>query len=399
MNDRNTLAACVVVALIGVVGAAGMFPVINQQRRELQLSTDLEVGDRVPPEVALTAAALGSFKGIAVNYMWYRIEMLKRDGKFYEANTLADWITTLQPRFPQVWAFHAWNMAYNISVETHTPEERYDWVMKGVNLLRQKGIPLNPNATRLYRELAWIYFHKLGQYADDMHWYYKRREAKHWQELLGQPPEGLRTQEIVDRFRPVAEASERYFQFERMPAEARMRLIDIAIELENEGRSDDARDLRDIAVLPLSRSAEALEAHLADLDQSNPTLAQRIRQLPNMPSRFRALANELANEDRRSTADAVREISSDLPEGQAAQLAYAMSQLRVRQLTGGDNADLEQRIRRLFGSGPFTKPPLERTKEQIDRQLADALSMLYDDAPEARVVIERLRELGYDLDE
>ncbi|MEM6331752.1 MAG: hypothetical protein AAF823_00215 [Planctomycetota bacterium] len=396
MNDRRIMVACVAVALAGLVGSAGMFPAINQQRRELQLSTDLEVGDRVPPEVALTAAALGSFKGIAVNYMWYRIEMLKRDGKFYEAGTLADWITTLQPRFPQVWSFHAWNMAYNISVETHTPQERYDWVMKGVNLLRQKGIPLNPNATRLYREVAWIYFHKIGQFADDQHWYYKRREARHWQELLGAPSEGLQTQQIIDRFQLVADASERYFQFERMPAEARLRLIDLAIELENEGRQADARMLRDIAILPLSRSGEALEAHLSDLEQTDPALANRIRFLPDMPARFRALAQELADEDRPEAAALVREIAGQLPEGQARQLDFAMAVLRSRQMLGGD---MPPRVRRLFGSGPFTMPPLERTQQQIDRQLDDALSMLYDDTPEARNVIEQLRSIGYGLDE
>jgi len=320
MNDRLTILACVLVAVLGIAGSAALFPVINQQRRTLQLSADLERGDNVPPDVALTAAALGSFKGMAVNYMWYRIEMLKREGKFFEANSLANWITTLQPRFPQVWSFHAWNMAYNISVETHTPEERYDWVMKGVNLLRQKGIPMNPNAIRLYRELGWIYFHKLGQYADDMHWYYKRQEARHWQTLLGQPPEGLTAQQAADRFKPIADASERYFQFRRMPAEARRLLTDLSLEFDDD-RPDLARQLKDIAILPLSRSGEALAELLDDVEKTEPRLAARIQ------------------------------------------------------------------------------PALDRTNLQIQRQLEDALSMLFDDAPAAQPVVERLRELGYELNE
>ncbi|MEM6757607.1 MAG: hypothetical protein AAF586_10605 [Planctomycetota bacterium] len=399
MKDRFTILVCLVVALVGVAGSAAMFPAINQQRRELQLSADLERGDNVPPDVALTAAALGSFKGMAVNYMWYRIEMLKREGKFFEANSLANWITTLQPRFPQVWSFHAWNMAYNISVETHTPEERYAWVMKGVDLLRQKGIPLNPNAVRLYRELGWIYFHKLGQYADDMHWYYKRREARHWQELLGTPSEGMTAVQAADRFAPIAEASERYFQFRRMPAEARRRLIDLAIALEAEGQRDQAQRLRDISILPLSRSAEALRSYLNELEARDPQLADRVATLPDTRALFRALAAELASEDRPDAAAAVREIAGELPETQAQQMFFALRGMAGRDLLSGDNDDLEWRIRRLFGSGPFSMPPLERTELQIDRQLADALSMLYADAPEARPVVERLRELGFGLDE
>src|SRR5690606_16019333 len=111
------------------------------------------------------------------------------------------YITTLQPRFPQVWAFHAWNMAYNISVTTHTPEERWSWVNNGIVLLRDQGIPLNPRAVRLYRELSWIFFHKIGQFSDDMQWYYKAQLAREWEEILGRYNTDDTTQNIIGRFR------------------------------------------------------------------------------------------------------------------------------------------------------------------------------------------------------
>ena len=59
---------------------------------------------------ALGTAALGSFRGLIVDVLWYRAYRLKEDGKFYEANKLSQAITQLQPRFPQVWVFHAWNI-------------------------------------------------------------------------------------------------------------------------------------------------------------------------------------------------------------------------------------------------------------------------------------------------
>ena len=43
---------------------------------------------------------------------------------------------------------------------------------------------------RLYRELSWIFFHKVGRWSDDMHWYYKRQLAMEWQLLLSSPPQG-----------------------------------------------------------------------------------------------------------------------------------------------------------------------------------------------------------------
>ena len=38
----------------------------------------------------------------------------------------------------------------------------------GYELIRDRGIPINPNNTQLYRELAWILFHKVGDFMDDV---------------------------------------------------------------------------------------------------------------------------------------------------------------------------------------------------------------------------------------
>ena len=91
------------------------------QRRELQLDLGDQMGRSAPPGVVL-ANALGAFRGLAVDILWYRVNQMKEDGKLYEVNQLSEWITSMQPQFPQVWAFHAWNMAYNVSVMTYTPQ-------------------------------------------------------------------------------------------------------------------------------------------------------------------------------------------------------------------------------------------------------------------------------------
>lgn len=146
------------------------------------------------------------FRAFLVNYLWIRTDKLKEEGKFYDAYQQAEIICRLQRHFPGVWSFHSWNMAWNISVATHTPEERWRWVYNGIKLLRDRGIPLNPRSIVLYKDLGWIYLFKVGGYLDDMHWVYKRQWAMRMQDLLGSPPQGA-TQEVIDAFAPLADES------------------------------------------------------------------------------------------------------------------------------------------------------------------------------------------------
>jgi len=141
-----------------------------------------------------------------VNYLWIRAERLKEEGKFYDAYQQAELICKLQRHFPGVWSFQSWNMAWNISVATHTPEERWRWVYNGARLLRDQGIPYNPRSINLYKDLGWIFLFKIGGYLDDTHWVYKRQWAVRMQDLLGAPPQGT-TQDVIDAFAPLADES------------------------------------------------------------------------------------------------------------------------------------------------------------------------------------------------
>lgn len=126
-----------------------------------------------------------------VDYLWLRATQLKEEGRFFDAYQLSGMICELQPKFASVWAFQGWNMAYNISVTLKSPEERWRWVKNGYELIRDKGIPLNPNNTQLYRELAWILFHKVGDFMDEWHAYYKLQFALQMEDILGPPSEGF----------------------------------------------------------------------------------------------------------------------------------------------------------------------------------------------------------------
>jgi hypothetical protein len=149
--------------------------------------TDVSI-EGAPPVVAL-GTAIGALRGIIVDYLWIKVNMMKEKGQFYEVMSDSDLITKLQPRFAEVWSFHGHNMAYNISVLTNTREERWDWVKQGIDLVRNRGIRYNPNDVILYKDLAFWFAHKLDGVADDAHLYYKREHAKEWHFLLGEVPQ------------------------------------------------------------------------------------------------------------------------------------------------------------------------------------------------------------------
>lgn len=178
-------ASIVVLVCLGLAGGLSASITNSAGRNQLTYADTAEEGD--PPEVAL-GIAMGAFRGVFVNFLWFRANDLKEKGQYYEAMELARAITKLQPHFPQVWVFHAWNMAYNISVATQTPEERWQWVQAGIRLLRSEGIRANPNDLLIHKELAWIFLHKVGGITDDANQFYKRKLAEEWTVVLGSPP-------------------------------------------------------------------------------------------------------------------------------------------------------------------------------------------------------------------
>jgi len=185
-NTKVRLIA-ILVMLLGLLGSGFLTTAIasSQGQHELVYTDRAEDGD--PPQVAL-GIAMGAFRGIFVNILWLEATAAKEDGRFYESIELASMITKLQPRLPQVWTFHAWNMTYNISVTTHTPEERWQWVLAGIDLLRKEGLRANPNDMHMHKELGWMFLHKIGGYTDDANQHYKRQFAFQWHNIMGPAP-------------------------------------------------------------------------------------------------------------------------------------------------------------------------------------------------------------------
>ncbi len=185
LRDIIICICCVVVGIGLLITASMRLDYINSQRQQMKLIIN-EPLENAPPSLAFATVAMGAFRGLVVDILWMRADKLKEEGQFFDARQLAEWITRLQPRFAAVWEFHAWNMAYNISVAipANQPDQRWRWVKNGYELLRDQGIPLNPKSLNLYRELARIFQHKIGGVSDDAHEYYKLQLALALEPLL-----------------------------------------------------------------------------------------------------------------------------------------------------------------------------------------------------------------------
>ncbi len=186
LRDLIIWCACIIVAVALLIIAGERLDYINSQRQQMKLIIN-EPLENAPPSLAFATVAMGAFRGLVVDVLWMRADKLKEQGQFFDARQLAEWITTLQPRFASVWGFQAWNMAYNISVAIPAaqPDQRWRWVKNGYELLRDQGIPLNPKSIELYHELARIFQHKIGGVTDDAHKYYKLQLAMSMEPLLG----------------------------------------------------------------------------------------------------------------------------------------------------------------------------------------------------------------------
>ena len=173
-------------AMILLLAAAALWRTHVMQPRAGRPQFHPPPGD-MPPALIFTTVALGGFRGIIVDLLWMRAIHLQEEARVLELVQLSEWITVLEPHFTTVWAFHAWNMAYNVSIMFTVPEDRWRWVQHGIRLLRDSALVFNPRHPILLRELGWLYQHKIGFVMDPAHRHYKIRLAEEMTALLGGP--------------------------------------------------------------------------------------------------------------------------------------------------------------------------------------------------------------------
>lgn len=144
----------VVIVFLFALGVAGQFALGSRRQAS------------APVAVEGVLAALGGFRSLAAEVVWFRADNLQKEGRYVELAQLASTLTFLEPHTPEVWSYAAWNLAYNVSIMMPTEEDRWRWVLAALRLLRDEGLALNPAEPELFRELAWLFELKIGGQLD-----------------------------------------------------------------------------------------------------------------------------------------------------------------------------------------------------------------------------------------
>jgi hypothetical protein len=184
MNSRAKKVLLLGLAAVLLTANGFLQRLMNREREALGI-TRIAPLENAPPVLALTTQVLGGFRGLIANALWLRATEMQEKGQYFEMVQLADWITKLEPHIVTVWQVQAWNMAFNISVKFPDHADRWRWVQRGIELLRDEALRYNPDQPGIYAELAWFFQFKMGQNLDDAHYFYKGSWANEMMALFG----------------------------------------------------------------------------------------------------------------------------------------------------------------------------------------------------------------------
>ena len=133
---------------------------LADQARKKDLG-EATIGEVDTGSFVLKLFLLGGFRGMAANVLWTRAIEFQKVQEWDRLKVTVDMITKLQPHFLSIWTFQSWNLTYNVSVEWDAPEDKYEWIKRGIKFV-QDGVKKNQKSPDLIWDTAWYYYHKLG---------------------------------------------------------------------------------------------------------------------------------------------------------------------------------------------------------------------------------------------
>jgi hypothetical protein len=142
---------------------------LAQLRNEYQLS-QANLGEVDPASETIKLATLG-LRGVAVNLLWEKANYYKMTEDWTNLTATLEQLAKLQPNFVTFWKFQAWNLSYNVSVEFDDYRDRYYYVRRGVEFLKE-GEGYNKDSPQLLSDLGWFIGQKIGR--ADEHVQYRR---------------------------------------------------------------------------------------------------------------------------------------------------------------------------------------------------------------------------------
>ena len=161
-RNRQIFYALAILALF-----TAMWP-YNQWLQSVKRDKDLgeaTIGQVDTGGFMLKLAMIGGARGVVANALWTQAHEYEKAHEWDKLKNTVDFITKLQPHFLSIWTYQGWNLAYNVSVEWDAPDDKYVWIKKGINFLKD-GVAKNQKSPDLVWDTAWTYYHKIG-FADE----------------------------------------------------------------------------------------------------------------------------------------------------------------------------------------------------------------------------------------
>lgn len=133
--------------------------VLAQLREENNLGQS-NLGEIDPASETIRLATLG-MRGIAVSMLWHKANEYKKKEDWTNFRATLQQLAKLQPYFISFWRYQAWNLSYNVSVELDDVRDRYYYVRRGIEFLKE-GAKYNRFSPYLLSELGWFIGSKIG---------------------------------------------------------------------------------------------------------------------------------------------------------------------------------------------------------------------------------------------
>jgi hypothetical protein len=119
------------------------------------------LGEVDPASETMKLATLG-LRGVAVNLLWEKANYYKKVEDWTSLTATLEQLAKLQPNFITFWRFQAWNLSYNVSVEFDDYHDRYYYVRRGIQFLKE-GEQYNLHNPDLLWDLGWFIGQKIGR--------------------------------------------------------------------------------------------------------------------------------------------------------------------------------------------------------------------------------------------
>ena len=123
------LVLAVPIIYLGMPAGAGFSGKLANLRRSQGLA-ETSFGQVDPSSATMNLLLLG-LRGPAVTSLFLQLDQQKNTKNWAQMRATTNAIITLEPHFKQVWSFHGWNLAYNVSAEWDAVPDRYYWVKEG----------------------------------------------------------------------------------------------------------------------------------------------------------------------------------------------------------------------------------------------------------------------------